>query len=246
MQQWDEQAQEYAQGFLTRTHILYPFIVKKLLPELFQIPGWSFLDIGCGNGDYTVAALNAGAGLVVGIDSSADQIAQAVLAYRDAITHSDGKISFKHVAMADYTTDRKFDIMLANMVLCNISTVEALRAFLKSAFECAGEASKLCISNVGPSYQKTGRWVGVEHVYPTETPQSGQEFKVTLFRADGTSIGPFTNYYWKQKDLYTIAYECGWAFAGVEAMKAVPADGHCYLPAGEWPEYRMYYFHCTN
>lgn len=236
MSQWNKHAQAYKQGFLTRTHVLWPNISNLVS----YWAGQRLLDIGCGNGEYAAHFVQNGARRVVGIDSSSEQIAIAQKTFAGLEEVYGQRLQYVHSSLQDFEYDGTFDVLLANMVLCNVPNLQQMDLFLQAITRHSHAGSRFCFSNVAEAYQRSGSWVGIIHNYPDQKVP-GVAFQVTLFRADGSFIGPFTNYYWPFELLKELLEHYGWQLEGIGQLTPVALPNHP-LPSGEWAIYELYTF----
>lgn len=99
------------------------------LMERYVAPGMEILDVGCGSGILSVAALLLGAGSAIGVDI--DEMAVRTAAENAALNHVDSRFQ----AVAGSLTDRiqgQFDLVAANIVADVILTLnDSIGDFLK-------------------------------------------------------------------------------------------------------------------
>jgi 2-polyprenyl-3-methyl-5-hydroxy-6-metoxy-1,4-benzoquinol methylase len=82
----------------------YEFTIENCEP----IAGRRFLDVGCGNGLYSLELARKGAGKVVGIDIAEVMID---LCKQSSVSEKlDGQCTFIHTDLLDFKTDEKFDV----------------------------------------------------------------------------------------------------------------------------------------
>jgi 2-polyprenyl-3-methyl-5-hydroxy-6-metoxy-1,4-benzoquinol methylase len=84
----------------------------ELITNLAPMVGpWSVLDVGCGPGRYAIALAQAGAARVVGVDVAASMIGIAQSeAERLRVA---GRCTFVTSAFPEFSTDEKFDVVVA-------------------------------------------------------------------------------------------------------------------------------------
>lgn len=84
----------------------------ELIRNLAPMSGpWTVLDVGCGSGRYSIALAQAGAIRVVGVDASASMIG---LARSEADRAGvGGRCVFTTSSFSDFTTNERFDVVVA-------------------------------------------------------------------------------------------------------------------------------------
>jgi trans-aconitate methyltransferase len=124
-----EHAQRWDAGLYDSRHSFVWEYGESLIELLAPRPGERTLDLGCGTGHLTARLAAAGA-VVVGLDSSADMLAQAQKAYLD--------LEFVQGDARAFSFDRPFDAVFSNAALHWIRPPEAVIARIVACLRPGG------------------------------------------------------------------------------------------------------------
>jgi trans-aconitate methyltransferase len=102
---------------------------ESLVELLGPKPGEQILDLGCGTGHLTAAIAESGAG-VVGMDSSADMLAQARAAFP--------RLEFVQADARDFSFDKPFDAIFSNAALHWVRPPERVIGCVRDALRPGG------------------------------------------------------------------------------------------------------------
>lgn len=194
---WNLLAPSYADSLLVNDFILYPNLKQFILRSNAK----SFLDIGCGVGRYASYALSCGIEKVVGVEPSAKMLQLATQRYP-------GPRYIKTNA-EEMELNQSFDLILANMVVCNLSTQKQLEQFFNKARKHSRPGSKLLVTNIHPHFQRTCDfgWQGLD--YGHSPAANGSIFKVKLKSRAGGFLY-FENHHWEKNKIVQSGLENGW------------------------------------
>lgn len=220
--QWEALSEKYGQNVLSQRYILWP----KVHEALRVGEGDTVLDVGSGDGSYSKSFYEAGA-LVVGVEPAGSWVEQARDKYPDP--------EYIHSNIEEFTTEQRFNKILANVVICNLESQQQLDEFFERCFELAADSAELFVTNVAPKYQKNVDTTFLVHEYP-EQVEEGVAIKVSLGLADGGSIGPFDNFHWSAEHVKETAYSAGWSLAEETILEA-SGEG-----LEDTPEYVLFVF----
>lgn len=225
MEQWDKLSEEYSKEIICIEKILWPELTRKISGRRGDL----LLDAGCGSGRFSRYFHEKGL-RVKGIDIAKEQIA---LAKRI----NPGPIYLQKDA-TKYLLKEKARIILANMVLCNLSSKREIKKFFEVCSKNLTSEGKLYMTNVTPKFQKTVDLNWIVHTYPSTNGEEGQKFKVKLKKRDGDYLGPFTNYHWSREFLLRSAEKEGLKFEREEGLGAEDNSE----PGNKRPIYTLYKF----
>ena len=204
--QWEALSEKYGQNVLSQKYILWPRVHEALRVGEDDV----VLDVGSGDGSYSKSFYEAGAS-VVGIEPAGSWVEQAREKYPGP--------EFVQSNIEEFTTEQRFNKILANVVICNLESKQQLDIFFKRCFELAADTAELFVTNVAPKYQKNVDTAFLVHEYP-EQIEEGVAIKVSLGLVDGSTIGPFDNFHWSAEHVKETACSAGWGLAEETILEA--------------------------
>jgi tRNA (mo5U34)-methyltransferase len=100
------------QGLVNRQHERYSYLFERLLTLTGgSLEGYRVLDLGCNAGFWSLAALQAGADFVLGVDANNEFIEQAELVF-EAKKVDPTRYRFRTEELFTHSFEREFDIVL--------------------------------------------------------------------------------------------------------------------------------------
>jgi len=191
MYQWDQLSKKYSFGNYTKKYIQIPGLLNNV--EISK--GQSLLDLGCGTGLISIIFHNEGLN-VVGVDNSEQMI-------EIAQTQNPGP---KYICDdgIKYRSKKPFDLIISNMVICNIADINTLNKFFLSCYENLKIGRKVYITHPATDFQRTVDY-GFARLYYPDKVNEGEKISIELKSLDDTWIGPFINYHWSQNTITEIA-----------------------------------------
>lgn len=207
MYQWDQLSKKYSLGNYTKKFIQIP----GFLTYVERSKGQTLLDLGCGSGLVSIIFHEEGLD-VTGVDISEQMIELAQ-------TKNPGP-KYLHIDGTKYRSKNPFDIIISNMVVCNIPDINTLNEFFLSTFENLKACGKAYITNQATDFQKTVDYGFAKVYYPDEVTE-GSKISVELKNLNDTWIGPFTNYHWSKDAITDTAVKNGLKLIDTVPLKSV-------------------------
>ena len=207
MYQWDELSKKYSLGDYSKKFIQIP----GLLSHVERSKGQSMLDLGCGSGFISIIFHEEGLD-VTGVDISEQMIKLA-----QSKNHGPKYIP---IDGTKYRSEKPFDIIISNMVICNIPEINKLNEFFLSCFKNLKIGGKAYVTNLATEFQRTVNSDYVKVTYPDDAKE-GSKFSVELKNLDETWIGPFTNYHWSKNAIVNSANQSGLNLSDIIPLKSI-------------------------
>lgn len=207
MYQWDQLSKKFSQGSYVKKFIQIP----GLLSHVERTKDSSLLDLGCGPGLVSITFHKEGLS-VTGVDISEQMI-------KLAQTQNPGP-TYIHINGTKFRSEKPFDIIVSNMVVCNIPDIKTLNEIFLSCFENLKIGGKAYITNHATDFQRTCDYGFAKVKYPDEVTE-GCKISVELKNLDNTWIGPFTNYHWSKDRLISVASKNGLVLQDIISLKSV-------------------------
>ncbi len=201
-------------------------ILPTILSVIGDVRGRTILDVGCGDGFFTHAFADAGAKLVIGIDSSTRQIEKAVSLKRPNETF----------LIADMMTSSfpTVNVICAPFVLNYFSSIEDLRGFLRKLRLSLMENGRVMFVIDLPS-GKDLTCYGAKKTFE-EPLQDGSRIQNILFDRQGTRICSLNAFFYSRETICRLLQEVG--FDRVEKIQPiVSTEGLATYGSEYWNEY---------
>lgn len=160
---WEKVASEYIDfikknkdGYLK--YMLYGSLFSTILSVVDGIKGKTILDAGCGEGRLCRMLTERG-GIVTGCDASQTMISEAqIIENKDKL----GIKYFKHDLVLTLPKDNKYDLVVSNLVLFNISDLEKVITNLAKVIKPGG---RLIFSLIHPCFNITrSQWFNLRNI----------------------------------------------------------------------------------
>ncbi|MBI4097555.1 MAG: class I SAM-dependent methyltransferase [Candidatus Levybacteria bacterium] len=180
----------------------------------------SVLDLGCGNGGFTVKLI--GAKSIVGIDASLEMLKQA-----KALEARFPNLSFIKADAAKLPfPDRSFEIVVASMLINTISSKQTVEEVFKEAARVLTKRGRFVISMANPltleksTKHRRTQW---KQGQTQESLVPGEEIIRVFEGKDGATL-TVPNYYWPQDVLIELAKRNNLVHAETLEPKATEED----------------------
>jgi 2-polyprenyl-3-methyl-5-hydroxy-6-metoxy-1,4-benzoquinol methylase len=227
MNQWNKLAKDYQTGVLSQDRLLFPKLIHLINVEQDDRVG----DFGCGSGQYAHHFYKKGAN-VVAIDDAPKQIELA----RKVFPGPD----YRTAKIQDFKTEHPFDIILANMVTCNIPDYKALQDFFQSCEANLAPNGKLFVTDVHQYYKRNGDFGWLRN--SNYIAEDGHVFNLELLKQDNTYLGPFENYHWAAQTLIKTAQRAGFFVNNSTILKSVEDTNSVHPTSENVSYYTLYEF----
>ncbi len=188
------QDEDYLKKYEERAkiHRLVPF--QKIIELMDEVSEKNILDIGCGTGDLTDMLFNEGA-KVTGIDISHKWINLCKDRYSGKIGQ---RLNFQTMSGSDLSfSDDFFDIVVMNMVLLNIDTLEEVESFFRNISRVLKPGGVFIFSDLHPILIMTPRVRNryIHHAKDFSYFRDGCQYTAGIEEPDGKTI-EFIDRHW--------------------------------------------------
>jgi 2-polyprenyl-3-methyl-5-hydroxy-6-metoxy-1,4-benzoquinol methylase len=140
---WKEAAEDYSKGVIAEYMTLRPVILELIK----NVRDKQVLDLGCGDGRYSIVMAEAGA-KVIGIDASEHQIRLA----KSKNKHKSIEYSIRDGSDLSEIKSRSIDLVLMNMLIPDLRDKSSLGKVLAEVNRVLKPDGKVIASNLHPLY----------------------------------------------------------------------------------------------